>query len=101
MKALKWILIAAGAVGVLAAAIVALVFSLTGGAVDAAEAFFALVGQGKYEEAYRSAAPQFRTSQDFGAFRSTMQRYGLDKYYPNEKDEDFVMLMKQPFKKMD
>jgi sterol desaturase/sphingolipid hydroxylase (fatty acid hydroxylase superfamily) len=26
-------------------------------------------------------------------------RYGLDRYYPNEKDEDFVMLMKHPFKK--
>ena len=25
-------------------------------------------------------------------------RYGLDKYYPNEKDEDFIMLMKHPFK---
>ncbi len=80
MKALKWIAIAAGAAGVLAAGIVVLVFSLTSGAVDAAEAFLALVGQGKYEEAYRSAAPQFRSSQDLGAFRATMQRYGLDKY---------------------
>src|SRR5437762_13885607 len=25
--------------------------------------------------------------------------YGLDRYYPNEKDEDFVMLMKHPFRK--
>lgn len=24
-------------------------------------------------------------------------KYGLDRYYPNEKDEDFVMLMKKPF----
>lgn len=24
-------------------------------------------------------------------------RYGLDRYYPNEKDEDFVLLMKHPF----
>ncbi|TDH25227.1 sterol desaturase family protein [Segetibacter sp. 3557_3] len=24
-------------------------------------------------------------------------RYGLDRYYPNEKDEDFVLLMKKPF----
>jgi len=24
-------------------------------------------------------------------------RYGLDRYYPNEKDEDFMMLMKHPF----
>jgi sterol desaturase/sphingolipid hydroxylase (fatty acid hydroxylase superfamily) len=27
--------------------------------------------------------------------------YGLDRYYPNEKDEDFVMLMKKPFQKLD
>jgi sterol desaturase/sphingolipid hydroxylase (fatty acid hydroxylase superfamily) len=28
-------------------------------------------------------------------------RYGLDRYYPNEKDEDFAMLMKRPFQKQD
>jgi sterol desaturase/sphingolipid hydroxylase (fatty acid hydroxylase superfamily) len=28
-------------------------------------------------------------------------RYGLDRYYPNEKDEHFVELMKSPFTKMD
>jgi sterol desaturase/sphingolipid hydroxylase (fatty acid hydroxylase superfamily) len=27
--------------------------------------------------------------------------YGLDRYYPNEKDEDFIMLMKKPFQKLD
>ncbi len=27
-------------------------------------------------------------------------RYGLDKYYPNEKDEDFIALMKRPFQKL-
>jgi sterol desaturase/sphingolipid hydroxylase (fatty acid hydroxylase superfamily) len=27
--------------------------------------------------------------------------YGLDRYYPNEKDEDFVMLLKKPFQKLD
>jgi sterol desaturase/sphingolipid hydroxylase (fatty acid hydroxylase superfamily) len=27
-------------------------------------------------------------------------QYGLDKYYPNEKDEDFVALMKRPFQKL-
>ncbi|MEX1203278.1 MAG: sterol desaturase family protein [Ferruginibacter sp.] len=26
-------------------------------------------------------------------------RYGLDRYYPNEKDEDFMALLKSPFKK--
>ena len=28
-------------------------------------------------------------------------RYGLDRYYPNEEDENFMMLMKRPFGKMD
>jgi len=28
-------------------------------------------------------------------------RYGLDRYYPNEKDEDFLALMKKPFQKLD
>jgi len=28
-------------------------------------------------------------------------RYGLDRYYPNEKDEDFVQLMKKPFQKLE
>ena len=28
-------------------------------------------------------------------------RYGLDRYYPNEKDEDFMMLIKKPFQKLD
>lgn len=28
-------------------------------------------------------------------------RYGLDRYYPNEKDEDFMMLLKKPFQKLD
>jgi len=27
-------------------------------------------------------------------------KYGLDRYYPNEKDEDFGLLMKRPFGKM-
>jgi sterol desaturase/sphingolipid hydroxylase (fatty acid hydroxylase superfamily) len=28
-------------------------------------------------------------------------RYGLDRYYPNDKDEDFMLLMKKPFQKLD
>lgn len=28
-------------------------------------------------------------------------RYGIDKHYPNEKDEDFISLMKKPFQKLD
>lgn len=40
----------------------------------------------------------------FGTFKKLAPgsiRYGLDGYYPNEKDEDFVQLMKSPFSKMD
>jgi sterol desaturase/sphingolipid hydroxylase (fatty acid hydroxylase superfamily) len=28
-------------------------------------------------------------------------RYGLDKYYPNQRDEDFINLLKSPFMKME
>jgi sterol desaturase/sphingolipid hydroxylase (fatty acid hydroxylase superfamily) len=28
-------------------------------------------------------------------------QYGLDRYYPNDKDENFMMLMKKPFQKLD
>ena len=28
-------------------------------------------------------------------------RYGLDRYYPNEKDEDLLALLKKPFQKLD
>jgi sterol desaturase/sphingolipid hydroxylase (fatty acid hydroxylase superfamily) len=28
-------------------------------------------------------------------------RYGLDRYYPNEKDENIIALMKKPFQKLD
>ncbi len=28
-------------------------------------------------------------------------RYGLDRHYPNEQDENFIMLMKKPFQKLD
>jgi len=28
-------------------------------------------------------------------------RYGLDRYYPNEKDEDFLQLMKKPFGRLE
>jgi len=40
----------------------------------------------------------------FGTFKKldpSAIRYGLDRYYPNEKDEDFMSLMKKPFQKLD
>ena len=40
----------------------------------------------------------------FGTFKNLDTkdiRYGLDRYYPNEKDEDFLTLMKKPFGQLD
>lgn len=40
----------------------------------------------------------------FGTYRTLDPkeiRYGLDRYYPNEKDEDLVALLKKPFQKLD
>ena len=40
----------------------------------------------------------------FGTFKKldpSQIKYGLDRYYPNEKDEDILMLLKKPFQKME
>jgi sterol desaturase/sphingolipid hydroxylase (fatty acid hydroxylase superfamily) len=40
----------------------------------------------------------------FGTYRElepSQIRYGLDRYYPNEQDENFTMLLKKPFGKME
>jgi sterol desaturase/sphingolipid hydroxylase (fatty acid hydroxylase superfamily) len=40
----------------------------------------------------------------FGTFKKLRPaeiRYGLDRHYPAEKDEDFLMLLKKPFQKLD
>ncbi len=40
----------------------------------------------------------------FGTYKTldpSQIRYGLDRYYPNEKDEDFIGLMKSPFTKQE
>ena len=39
----------------------------------------------------------------FGTFKkldSSQIKYGLDRYYPNEEDENFMMLFRKPFGKM-
>jgi sterol desaturase/sphingolipid hydroxylase (fatty acid hydroxylase superfamily) len=33
----------------------------------------------------------------FSTLNPKQLRYGLDQYYPNEKDEDFLTLLKKPF----
>lgn len=80
MKALKWIAIGIGGVVALAGIAVAAVFMLTAGVAGAADDFFAQVGQGRYDEAYRATAPQFQAQTKLETFRTTMQRFGLDKY---------------------
>ena len=40
----------------------------------------------------------------FGTYKKldpSQIHYGLDRYYPNDRDEDFIMLMKKPFQKLD
>lgn len=40
----------------------------------------------------------------FGTFQQldpSQIRYGLDRYYPNEQDENFIMLLRKPFGKME
>ena len=37
----------------------------------------------------------------FSALATKDIRYGLDKYYPGEKDEDIISLIKKPFQKLD
>lgn len=80
MKALKWIAIGIGSVVALAGVAVAAVFMLTAGVASAADELLAQVGQGRYEEAHRSTAPQFQAQTKLEAFRAAMQRFGLDKF---------------------
>ncbi|HSF45802.1 MAG TPA: sterol desaturase family protein [Chitinophagaceae bacterium] len=42
-----------------------------------------------------------RLFQTFSTMDPKDLKYGLDRYYPNEKDEDFMELMKKPFQKLD
>ena len=79
MKALKWIGLGVGGFAALAAAIVAAAFLITAGAAGAGDDFVKLVGESKYEEAYRSAAPEFRKETSLETFRALMQRFALDK----------------------
>ncbi len=80
MKALKWVGIGLGGAAVVAAGIFALAFLLTAGATQAADDFLALVGQGRYEDAHRAAAPEFQKQTNLETFRATMLRMGVDKH---------------------
>lgn len=80
MKVLKWVAIGLGGVMTVAGGIIALAFALTAGVASAADEFLSRVGQGRYEEAYRSTAPQFQAQTSLETFRATMQRFSVDKY---------------------
>jgi hypothetical protein len=80
MKALKWIGIGFGGLAAVAAGIFALAFLLTAGAARATDEFLALVGQERYEEAYKAATPEFQKQTSLEDFRATMKRMGVDKY---------------------
>lgn len=84
LPTLAWVAIAVGGgiavVVALVAAIFAFVWSATSAPADAANAFLAHVGNGRYEQAYRSAAPQFRAQHSLATFSAAMKRYGVDKF---------------------
>lgn len=69
-----------GGLAVLAAVIVGLVFWFTGGAVDAADNFLALIGQQRIEEAYQSTAAGLRAQQDAASFAGAVKTIGLTRY---------------------
>ena len=48
---------------------------------------------------YYGAKVAKEAADDFMKLNPSDIRYGLDRYYPNEKDEDLGLLMKHPFKK--
>ncbi|MEX1258037.1 MAG: hypothetical protein WEG36_10495 [Gemmatimonadota bacterium] len=79
-KILKVVGIVAVAFAALGAGIFALVFALTGGAVDASEEFLAPIGEERFEEAYSSAAVALRSQPDLLRFEEVVRTIGLTGY---------------------
>ncbi len=80
VTAKKGCLIAGVGVVVLAAVVVALVFWLTGGAVQSADDFLGLLAKGETERAYQSASAQFKAQTDSKQFQAFAQQMGLNRY---------------------
>jgi len=76
----KGCLIAVGVAVVLAVAIVAVVFSLTHGAVKSANDFLALLGEGKVEAAYAMTSATLQSQQTLASFSQTVRELGLTDY---------------------
>jgi len=76
----KGCLVAAAGGFVFLALLIALVFLATGGAVDSANQFLKLTGEGKVSEAYKSTSPQFQAQTDEATFSRVVKELGLDNF---------------------
>ena len=80
MKALKIIFLVIGGLVVLGGGVIVLVFQLTAGAADSADALFARIASGDVRGAYESTAPQLQRQQDFETFADVVATLGLEDY---------------------
>ncbi|MCB9958887.1 MAG: hypothetical protein H6843_09820 [Rhodospirillaceae bacterium] len=80
MKAMKIIFLVIGGLVVLGGGVIALVFYLTAGAADSADALFARIASGDVRGAYESTAPQLQRQQDYEAFAAVVATLGLEDY---------------------
>jgi hypothetical protein len=65
---------------VLIGIVVALAFTLTGPAVKSADAFLALLGEGKVTKAYKATAPAFQEQTDEETFELVVEKLGLNDF---------------------
>lgn len=80
MKAMKIILLVIGGFVVVGAGVFALVFQLTAGAADSADALFARIASGDVRGAYESTAPIVQRQQSFEDFAGAVEALGLDQW---------------------
>lgn len=76
----KGCLFGAGVVVALIAGIVFLALGLTAGAVNEADRFLAMLGEGKTREAYLSASETFRSGQSEESFSIAVKELGLNEF---------------------
>lgn len=74
------IFIVIGAILLMGSAIFAFVMFLTSGLVETTDEFFALVKDGKLEQAYESTATEFKKKTNFEEFKLVLTKTTLDKY---------------------
>ena len=66
--------------GLLAIVLVVGACSMFNAPIDAAKAFLALIGEGKYAEAHSGSAREWRDRQPLDAFTTSVRRLGLDRH---------------------